>query len=423
VSASVTRGFLFADLRGYTSYLDRQGAVAATALLERFRTIVRAAVAAHSGAEIRTEGDSFYVVFPSASVAVACALDILRAAADSAVHEQPIPVGIGVHAGEALETPEGPVGTAVNIAARLCAMARPGEVLVSDTVRALTRSVGHAGFVSVGRRPIKGLDEALAVYRAVPAGTAIAVRGASRSWAQRRYAVPVLAALLIGIGGVSALVFSMTPRPNELGGGNRPALPSPETPPPLHLGSLSPGTYRTVSFQPPFSFSVGGGWSLLADEPDNFFMEYLTRPRGGMGAFRTNVVYLGPCSDSQTQRIEGGADALLSWLEQHPHLEAVDPRPRTVGGITGIQIDVTTPEQAEPCPTESDLHLIRLENPDHSVLLPPGDEIRLVVLDVPGGTVTFDMSIAAYAPDDLYERFLAEVDAVLDTVDFVEDEE
>jgi class 3 adenylate cyclase len=155
--SSATHGFLFADLRGYTAYLDRRGAMSGAALLQRFRDLVRVAVSAHNGAEIRTEGDSFYVVFPSASTAVTCALEIVRAAGDEIVGEEDrIQVGVGVHAGEAVETPEGPVGMSVNIAARLCAMARPGEVVVSDTVRSLTRSVGSAAFVPLGRRAVKG---------------------------------------------------------------------------------------------------------------------------------------------------------------------------------------------------------------------------------------------------------------------------
>ena len=200
--SSLTHGFLFADLRGYTSYVDRRGAVAAAALLDRFRELVRGAVASHHGAETRTEGDSFYVVFPSARMAVDCALDIVRGAADEVLYpDDPIQVGVGVHAGEAVETPDGPVGTAVNIAARLCAMAGPGEVVVSDTVRALTRSVGTAGFVPMGRRPIKGLDEALTVYRAVPAGTADG-RGRARA---RRPRIASIALISI-VGGVALAV-------------------------------------------------------------------------------------------------------------------------------------------------------------------------------------------------------------------------
>ena len=67
-----THGFLFADLRDYTSYVDERGDHAGAELLRRYRALVRDAVAAASGAEIKTEGDSFYVVFDSASAAVRC---------------------------------------------------------------------------------------------------------------------------------------------------------------------------------------------------------------------------------------------------------------------------------------------------------------------------------------------------------------
>src|SRR5687768_7119209 len=111
MSQSLTRGFLFADLRGYTSYLEKRGAVAGASLLGRFRAVVRSAVGRYGRAQIRTEGDRFHVVFPSASTAVACALDIVRESVAKSSGETSIPVGVGVHAGEALETNEGLVGT------------------------------------------------------------------------------------------------------------------------------------------------------------------------------------------------------------------------------------------------------------------------------------------------------------------------
>src|SRR5215208_6956816 len=145
-----TRGFLFADLRGYTQFVDRRGDVAAARLIKRYRAIVRQAVAEFEGAEIRTEGDGFYVVFDSASSAVRCGLAIIEGAArdraDAA--EDPIQVAIGVHAGETADTSEGYVGSAVNTAARIASVAAAGELLVSDTVRSLTRSAMQVGFVS-----------------------------------------------------------------------------------------------------------------------------------------------------------------------------------------------------------------------------------------------------------------------------------
>ncbi len=190
-----TRGFLFADLRGYTDFVERRGDDAAAGLLERYRTLVRGVVARHTGAEVKTEGDSCYVLFPSASSAVAAGLDIVAsAAAESAEHpDAPIRVGVGVHAGETSVLPEGPVGSAVNMAARICAQAGAGEVLVSDTVRGLTRTRNVAVFANVGSRRLKGIAEPVALYRAAPPGTII--KGGSR-----RPTSKALPASWVGIG-------------------------------------------------------------------------------------------------------------------------------------------------------------------------------------------------------------------------------
>jgi class 3 adenylate cyclase len=119
------RGFFFADLRGYTEFVERHGDQAASVLLGSYRSLVRAAVADFRGAEIRTEGDGFYVVFPSPSSAIRCGLQILQqAAASTAAAGEALPVGIGIHAGETEEGGEGFVGSAANIAARIL---RPGR--------------------------------------------------------------------------------------------------------------------------------------------------------------------------------------------------------------------------------------------------------------------------------------------------------
>ena len=100
---SQTRGFLFADLRGYSAFTERHGDQAARELLTRYRGSVRKVIASFDGAEIRTEGDSFYVVFDSVSQAVRAGLAILLAAAEPSAEAtaHPVRVGIGIHAGEA----------------------------------------------------------------------------------------------------------------------------------------------------------------------------------------------------------------------------------------------------------------------------------------------------------------------------------
>jgi class 3 adenylate cyclase len=162
-----TRGFLFADLRGYSAFTEAHGDRAAAELIGRYRALVREEIRTHDGAEIRTEGDSFYIVFDSVSDAVRAALairDSANATTDTP-SAYPIAVGIGLHAGEVEDDAQGIVSSAVNIAARVCAVAGPGEVLVTDTVRALTRGYLPVGYVPRGSRRLKGISEPVRLFR------------------------------------------------------------------------------------------------------------------------------------------------------------------------------------------------------------------------------------------------------------------
>ena len=130
------------------------------------------------------------MVFPSASAAVNGGMAILEAAA--APGGEPgtdaIRVGIGVHAGETAESTEGFVGSAVNIAARICAQAGPGELLVSDTVRSLTRTFLGLQFVPRGRRRLKGIAEPVLIYQVLPSTAAAGAiaSGTGERWPLRR---------------------------------------------------------------------------------------------------------------------------------------------------------------------------------------------------------------------------------------------
>jgi class 3 adenylate cyclase len=165
--AAQTRGFLFSDLRGYSAFTERHGDRAARALLAEYRQIVRRVIGDFDGAEIRTEGDSFYVVFDSVGQAVDAGLAIQASLRTEP--SEPILAGIGVHAGEVEDdADQGIVSGAVNVAARVCAEAAPGEVLVSETVRLLTRTYLEVRFVPRGRRRLKGITDPVPVYEALP---------------------------------------------------------------------------------------------------------------------------------------------------------------------------------------------------------------------------------------------------------------
>jgi class 3 adenylate cyclase/tetratricopeptide (TPR) repeat protein len=161
VTAPGTLTFLFADLRDYTAFVERHGDAAAAELIADYRRIVRAELAKTGGGEIKTEGDSFYLVFPSSRLALLCAVGILRSAegATASRPDRPIRVGIGVHAGEPVAHEGQYVGSAVNLAARLAASAGAGDLLVSDVVRALVRTAGAAPMRERDRVVLKGVDD------------------------------------------------------------------------------------------------------------------------------------------------------------------------------------------------------------------------------------------------------------------------
>lgn len=134
-----TRTFLFSDLRDYTRFVEQHGDVAAATLIADYRRIVRAELARHEGGEVKTEGDSFYVVFNTTGSAVSCAAAILREA-DRYSRQHPdrqMRIGVGIHAGEPVPHEGQYVGTAVIVAARLAQSSQAGELLVSEVVRQL----------------------------------------------------------------------------------------------------------------------------------------------------------------------------------------------------------------------------------------------------------------------------------------------
>jgi class 3 adenylate cyclase len=123
--------FLFTDIEGSTRLLSELGDEYSDVLAEHHRQI-RDAVVQHGGIEMGAQGDAFSVVFPRAGSAVAAAADAQRSLAAG-----PVKVRMGVHTGEPSLTDEGYVGLAVHQAARIAAAGHGGQVVVSETTRAL----------------------------------------------------------------------------------------------------------------------------------------------------------------------------------------------------------------------------------------------------------------------------------------------
>jgi class 3 adenylate cyclase len=127
--------FLFSDIEGSTRLLQELGD-GYDDLLQRHNDILREAILEHRGAEISTEGDSFFVVFPDHLGAVRAAAQIQRSLASHAF-PQPVRVRIGLHTGQGRLAAGNYIGLDVHRAARIAAAGHGGQVLISDATRAL----------------------------------------------------------------------------------------------------------------------------------------------------------------------------------------------------------------------------------------------------------------------------------------------
>ncbi|HKC78113.1 MAG TPA: adenylate/guanylate cyclase domain-containing protein [Gaiellaceae bacterium] len=130
--------FVFTDIEGSTRLLQELGDEGYGQVSGDHRRLVRETFGAHGGTEIDTQGDAFFFSFPRARDAVAAAVDAQRALRDHAWpagHE--VRVRMGLHTGEPHVGEEGYLGLDVVRAARISAAGHGGQVLISETTRAL----------------------------------------------------------------------------------------------------------------------------------------------------------------------------------------------------------------------------------------------------------------------------------------------
>jgi len=171
--ANFVKGDAPATQAGGTAVILFTDIVDSTALTEglgdsRFREASRAldadlrdAIREAGGAAVdgKLLGDGVLATFPSAAQAIDGARRCLAlsAASELGLH-------IGVHAGDVIREENNVFGGAVNIAARICALSAPGEILVSDVVRGMARSSAGVEFEDRGEQEMKGVGEPVRVY-------------------------------------------------------------------------------------------------------------------------------------------------------------------------------------------------------------------------------------------------------------------
>jgi len=158
------RAIMFTDLEGSTAVSSREGDGRAMEVIERHDTIVRAALATAGGREVKHTGDGILACFNHISRAVDCAIAIQQQFAEVGDDRPGGRVTIGISAGEPVDRDDDLYGAVVNLAARICGHAQPGEILVSAAVKEL--AIGKSlGFVDRGPIALKGFDDPVRLYQ------------------------------------------------------------------------------------------------------------------------------------------------------------------------------------------------------------------------------------------------------------------
>ena len=155
---------LFTDVEGSTALTHKLGDASAREVMREHERMVRTALAAYGGSEVKTTGDGFMASFTSASQALKCAVAMQRAFAEhNETADEPIRLRMGLNAGEPIAEEADLFGTAVNLAARIAAQAQGGEIMASDVVRQLVAGKGFL-FADRGEAALRGFEDPVRLY-------------------------------------------------------------------------------------------------------------------------------------------------------------------------------------------------------------------------------------------------------------------
>ena len=160
---------LFSDIEGSSAIYEKLGDLRAQEVVRIRNEIFRQQVAAHKGFEVKAMGDGFMIAFSSARRALLCAIAVQRSFATYCERhpDQPIRVRMGLHVGETISESYDFFGKAVILAARIAAVARGGQILVSSTLHDLAVSAGDLRFAPAGEKELKGLAGTHRMFEAI----------------------------------------------------------------------------------------------------------------------------------------------------------------------------------------------------------------------------------------------------------------
>jgi TolB-like protein/class 3 adenylate cyclase/Flp pilus assembly protein TadD len=187
---------LLADVTGFSKLMGENDERTAHAV-HHLQSIAQGIVGEHNGRAEPVAGDALFATFDSVVAAVHAAVALQRRIAAEPFEGQALQIRIGVHLGDVLLRDGRAFGDAINIAARLEALARPGTICISEGVYRQVRNKFDEQFVDLGQQKLKNISDPVHAYLIVPKGAA---RGPAPRRAAMRWAVVTAALVVIAVG-------------------------------------------------------------------------------------------------------------------------------------------------------------------------------------------------------------------------------
>jgi adenylate cyclase len=156
--------FLFADIAGFTALTEAHGDEEAVQLVENFALAVQKELPRVDGEHVKSVGDALMLRVPDPGDAIRLGLWITRSAMNG--HQAPS-IRVGGHFGSAVARSGDYFGTTINVAARVSALARGGELLVTGATAALVPDLDGVLYESRGRQVLRNIAEPVEIFAVV----------------------------------------------------------------------------------------------------------------------------------------------------------------------------------------------------------------------------------------------------------------
>jgi class 3 adenylate cyclase/tetratricopeptide (TPR) repeat protein len=207
------------DVVGYSRMMEADEDTALAFLSWLYKSLVEPRVAAYRGRIFKTMGDGLLIEFASAADALDAGVEIQQSLATIALEVstgEPVRLRIGIHIGDVVRDGSDLLGDGVNVAARLEAIAEPGGLYVSRSVRDSAHRTAQVDFEDLGEWQVKNISRPIHVFRVLAAGLtasemvgplAGAAEASRRAWRSMIAATMVTAIVIVAVAAAAAMAW------------------------------------------------------------------------------------------------------------------------------------------------------------------------------------------------------------------------